>query len=354
MFTTEVDQVTEPKWNVLLKNFADASLYQTWAYGAVSWGERNLSHVTLKRDGHPVAAAQLRLVRLPLIGGGVAHLRWGPLCTQTGGAWDGTIFREAMRAIIVEYVQRRCLLLRIVPRPFAQDAEGARSLQVLRELNFAQDDTAKPYRTFRVDLTPPLDQLRKQLDQKWRNQLNGAERNRLTIAEGTSDELFQQFLLLYREMMARKNFDTTVDPETFSRIQARLPEPQKMLILIIRKDGRPMTGFVGSAVGDMGIYLLGATSDEGMKTKGSYLLQWTFIQRLKSLGCRWYDLGGINPDTNPGVYHFKQGLRGQDVSGLGRLALGADTLSTASVKGAEHLRSLFARVRSPRSLVSGR
>ncbi len=345
MFTTEIDKITEPEWSNLLDQFADASLYQTWAYGAVSWGQKQLSHFVLKAGERPVAAAQFRLVRLPLISRGVAYLRWGPVCTPAGGVWDETVFREALRAIVAEYVERRRLLLRIVPRPFAQDPKGVRTLHVLEELGFNNDAEAKPYRTFRVDLSPPLDQLRKRLDQKWRNQLNGAERNGLTVVEGTSDHLFSQFLDLYREMMARKQFETTVDPEEFRRIQDRLAENQKMLILLSLRAGRPMTALIGAVTGDMGIYLLGATSDEGMKTKGSYLLQWTFMQRLKERGCRWYDLGGINPETNPGVYHFKQGLGGQDISGLGRFTLGEDTISSASVKGAEHLRSLVAKVR---------
>jgi hypothetical protein len=65
-------------------------------------------------------------------------------------------------------------------------------------------------------------------------------------------------------------------------------------------------------MGDCGIYLFGGTSDEGMKQKGSYLLQWRMIQWLKENGVRFYNLGGINPITNPGVYHFKQGMNGLD------------------------------------------
>jgi len=349
-YTIEIDRITEPEWSALIPRFSDASLYQTWAYGAVSWGDRQLSHLVVKDGDRTIAIAQLRIVKVPVIGRGVAYLRWGPLCTPADAAWSVDVFREVMRSIIDEYVEKRRLLLRIVPRVFSQDSDGNRSRQIFTELGFLQDADARPYRTFRVDLAPPVEQLRKGLNQKWRNQLNGAERNGLTVTEGAGDELFGQFLGLYHEMMARKNFETTVDPEEFRRIQARLPDDQKMLILIAQKDGRPMTGVIGSITGDRGIYLLGATSDEGMKTKGSYLLQWKFMQALKERGCRWYDLGGINPETNPGVYHFKEGLGGQDVSGLGRMALSSDGLSTASVKGAEHLRSLVGRLRRSASV----
>ena len=67
-----------------------------------------------------------------------------------------------------------------------------------------------------------------------------------------------------------------------------------------------MAGLVASAMGDSAIYLLGATSDDGLNAKGAYLLQWTLIQWLKENGFKWYDLGGIDPEGNPGVYSFKK------------------------------------------------
>ena len=54
-----------------------------------------------------------------------------------------------------------------------------------------------------------------------------------------------------------------------------------------------------------------------MKNKASYLLQWEMIKWLKQKGCQRYDLGGINLDDNPGVYHFKSGITDQEVLGMG-------------------------------------
>jgi len=41
------------------------------------------------------------------------------------------------------------------------------------------------------------------------------------------------------------------------------------------------------------------------------------IKWLKQRGCKRYDLGGINLDDNPGVYHFKSGITNQEVLGMG-------------------------------------
>lgn len=345
-FTASVDAVSEQEWNTWLPAFSDASLYQTWGFSSVSWGETQTSRIVLKQADRPVALAQLRLARIPLVNRGVAQLRWGPVCLARDGTFDRAIYQAMARAIVDEYVERRHLLLRVIPRTLREDPFAEDVRQIWTDLGFQPDPEARVYHTFRVDLTRSVEHIRKGFDGKWRNQLNGAERNGLEILEGTGTDLYQTFLDLYREMMARKQFETSVDPEEFGRIQERLPDPQKMLVLISRKEGRPMTALVGSVVGDTGIYLLGATSDEGMKTKGSYLLQWTMMQRLKERGCRWYDLGGINRETNPGVYHFKEGMGGTEAHELGRLSLAGGSLSTLTVAGAEHLRKSIGRLKS--------
>jgi hypothetical protein len=344
-YEVSVDQVKEGEWNALVDSFADANFYQTWAYGAISWGENQLSHCVVRVAGHTVAIAQLRIVKLPVVRAGIAYLRWGPACQPKGHAWEPEIHRQALQAIEEEYAGRRGLMLRVIPNVFAQDAASTHVLAHLKAHSFQLENDTTPYRTLRVDLRQEPDIIRKRLDGKWRNQLNAAERNGLTILEGSEDTLYRQFLDLYNEMMARKQFETTVDAAEFQQIQQRLPEQQKMIVMISVKDGVPQTALVSTSVGSTGIYLLGATSNEGMKSKGSYLLQWRMMNRLRERGCHWYDLGGINPETNPGVYHFKSGMGGEEVTGLGRFERQGDALSSAAVNVGAHMQSWMSKMK---------
>ena len=41
----EVDRATPADWSAMLDLFEDANLYQTWSYGEVRWGGKNLSHL---------------------------------------------------------------------------------------------------------------------------------------------------------------------------------------------------------------------------------------------------------------------------------------------------------------------
>lgn len=310
----ELNQVTAAQWAELLQQFEDATIYQTYAYGEVSWGAANLAHVVVREGDEVMGLAQVRILTAPL-GTGVAYVRWAPLWKKRGQIANVGNFEQVIVALKNEYVIRRGLLLRIVPPVYGSESEAV--LNCLRANDFTKNETLHSYRTFRVDLTPSLEEIRKRLDQKWRNQLNRAEKNGLTVREGHGSDLYEIFLRLYDEMYARKEFDTSVDPRQFGKLQEKLAADEKMRILICEKDGAPLSALVGSAMGDTCIYLLGATSTEGMKHKGSYLLQWRMLQWGKERGCKFYDLGGINPEKNPGVYHFKEGFSGADETLIG-------------------------------------
>jgi lipid II:glycine glycyltransferase (peptidoglycan interpeptide bridge formation enzyme) len=146
-----------------------------------------------------------------------------------------------------------------------------------------------------------LDQLRKNLDKKWRNQLNAAERNQFNVCVGSDSETYRSFCRLYVQMRERKHFQTSVDIEEFGRMQDQLPDARKMKVLICKQGDEPLAGLVASALGDSAIYLLGATSDAAMRLKAAYELQWTLIRLLKEQGIRYYDLGGTDPEANPGT-----------------------------------------------------
>lgn len=312
----EVDRVTDEEWSRMLDSFEDANIYQTWSYGAVRWGRRNLSHLVLKRNGDVVAMAQLRIVRPTKFNFGMAYLRWGPLCHRRGRELDAEATAAVAQALREEYVGQRRLLLQILPNAFVGTRRGTLFQSAFKSFTQEASTPTNLYRTFVVDLTPPLDELRKDLDKKWRNQLTRSEKNGLAIIADTGVAAYRIFCRMYAQMLKRKAFETTVDIEEFERIQESLPESHRMRILICEQSGVPVAGIVASAMGDSGIYLLGATSDVGLNSKGAYLLQWTMIQWLKENGYRYYDLGGINPEGNAGVYSFKKGLSGTDVSQL--------------------------------------
>lgn len=332
VWNVEVDSSTPSAWSEMLDLFNDANIYQTWSYGLVRWEAKNLSHIVVKRNGEVVGMAQVRIIRPTRFKFGMAYLRWGPVCERRDIPLDQEVLTFMSRALEEEYVENRRLLLHVIPNAFAGSPRGD-----LFQAGFSRFKATltsiDSYRTFLVDLAPPIEELRRSLDAKWRNKLTQSEKKGLKVIAGSEPELYRAFCEIYYEMRKRKAFDTTVDVEEFARIQEDLPESHRMQVLICEQEGAPVAGIVCSAMGESAIYLLGATTDRGLNSKGAYLLQWTMIQWLKARGVRWYDLGGIDPEHNPGVYSFKKGLSGADVIQLCPL-VACNSFVSAAVVGA--------------------
>jgi lipid II:glycine glycyltransferase (peptidoglycan interpeptide bridge formation enzyme) len=346
----EVDRATAAEWSHMLDSFEDANIYQTSAYGGVRWGEKNLSRLVLKRHGDVVGMAQLRIIRPTPLKFGMAYLRWGPLWERRGLVLDPEIPTYMARAIEDEYLDKRKLFLRVVPNAFAGSSRAATVQAAFCRFTAEPLDASNTYRTFVLDLSPSFEELRKALDPKWRNKLSGAEKNDLKIVVGNGSDEYRIFRQMYNHMRQRKTFETTVDVEEFGQIQEMLAPSQRVQIMICHANGVPAAGLVVSAMGDSAIYLLGATSDGGLKSKGAYLLHWTAIQWLKKIGVRWYDLGGIDPEGNPGVYSFKKGFSGADITQINPLVACDSAFSSGMAKAGLAMQRALRSSKSPLNL----
>ena len=335
-YTAEIDSVDKHEWYKIIDQFSDANIYQTWSYDAIRCGEEKISHLVLRVADKIIAAAQARIARIPVLGVGAAYVRWGPFWRPRNQNADPIIFRMAIRALRNEYVCRRGLILRIFPVLY--DDNSNLCLESLLKEGYARISEKNRARTLILDIQPPIEELRKNMHQKWRNCLNKAERNQLEVIEGCDDSLFVDFIGIYRELLRRKKFSEPNDINEFRIIQKELSTEFKMRVFLSRSDGFSSAGAIFTAIGDTGVYLFGATNDEGMKNNGSYLLQWKAIQWMKNNGCRYYNLNGINPVTNPGTYRFKSRLSGKcgkDVYYLGRFDCFSGAINTALARTAE-------------------
>ncbi|MGC2792449.1 MAG: peptidoglycan bridge formation glycyltransferase FemA/FemB family protein, partial [Candidatus Sulfotelmatobacter sp.] len=272
-FSIEVDHATPAEWPAMLDLFYDANIYQTWSYGAVRWGRKNLSQLVLKRNGEVLGMAQLRIIRPTRFNFGMAYLRWGPVFHRRGKELDAETALCIAHALHEEYVCKRGLFLQVLSNSFAGSPRAALIRSAFSSFTAEPRTPTNSYRTFVLDLAPSIEELRKNLDKKWRNQLTRSEKNGLKVVSGNGADEYRCFSRLYKQMMERKAFESSVDIEEFARIQEDLPTTHRMRILICEQGGIPVAGLVFSALGDSAIYLLGAPSDNGLNSKGAYLLQ---------------------------------------------------------------------------------
>src|SRR5271157_4255311 len=195
----EIDSSTPAEWSQMLDLFSDANIYQTAAYGGVRWGEKNLSRIVLKRDGEVRGMAQLRIIRPTPLKFGMAYLRWGPLWERRGRPLDSEVPTRMARAIEDEYVYKRKLFLRILPNAFAGSSRATTMQAAFCRFTPEPLEAGNTYRTFVLDLSPSLDELRKGLDRKWRNKLSGAEKNELKVIAGIGMAEYQVFCGIYNQ-----------------------------------------------------------------------------------------------------------------------------------------------------------
>ena len=118
---------------------------------------------------------------------------------------------------------------------------------------------------------------------------------------------------MLEETQNRKGFTTELGASFYDRVQQQASTEDRMLVAIAVEDGKDVAGVVVSLLGNTAVYVLGATTIDGMRSKAAYVLHWGVMDTARQAGYQWYDLGGIDPKGNPGVYHFKSGFGGADV-----------------------------------------
>ena len=291
-FTASVDQVNEDQWNNLLSLFDDANLYQTPAYGRHFRGGNDLSHIVIKKDDKIVSITMVRIFKIPFMNRGIAYIFFGPLWRLKGQKTDPQLLISILKIMSDEYVKKRKLLLRIIPNFYVDTLGKAES--TFRSAGFKPVKSQIKKQTILLNLRPSLAELSSSLSRNWRRHLNKAQKNKLKIKEGTGIELYDIFNENYINMIQRKRIKHPLDSSTFRAIQSELPNGQKMRIMIGSDEKGPVAGIVVSAIGNTGIYIMGATNDRGLLTDCSYLLQWKMVEWLKKRGYYWYDLGGID------------------------------------------------------------
>jgi lipid II:glycine glycyltransferase (peptidoglycan interpeptide bridge formation enzyme) len=220
---------------------------------------------------------------------------------------------------------------------------------MLAEEGFVSIGEETRSRTILMDLSPPISKLREGMRPHWKRELKVAERNQLEVIEGSDDKLFEAFIEIYKEMVSRKHFVEPNDINQFRLMQSKLPEKLKMKVMLCRSSDGVCAGLVCSMMGKNAVYIFGATSNAGMKSRGSYLLHWKLLEKLKQNHSAVYDLNGINPARNPGTYKFKNdlgGINSKEVYYLGRFDAHASILSHWCVKCGATLRMVHQTCRA--------
>ncbi|MBM3209650.1 peptidoglycan bridge formation glycyltransferase FemA/FemB family protein [Candidatus Shapirobacteria bacterium] len=183
-----------------------------------------------------------------------------------------------------------------------------------------------PINTINIDLTPPEEEILRQMHEKTRYNIRLSQKQGVRVEEKNDDSSLSAFLDFLEETEKRQGFYT--HPRDYFKKQWAITRPSGMAHLLLAFFGTfPLAGIMLFHFQDKLYYPYGGSSLLHRAIMPNYSLHWEAIRLGKRLGCKTYDLWGTywqKPEpTDPwyGVYRFKMGFGGKPVSYLGAFDL---------------------------------
>lgn len=327
--------VAPTDWPALASGFEDLGFEQGLSYAraaAVRVGAE-ARFLAVERAGVPVAAAAVRIKRVPGLGRGIAWIPSGPLVLPRGGAVpDAALLSAILTALRDHFSGQEGHILRLRLSGLArQDPEAVRC--IASGAGFVHTSRAPRYRSIALDLTHGPDALMGALNGKWRTDLRLALKSGLVLERGTGTAIEARFLTMLRAVQTAKGFRPEIGPQFHFPLHG---EDYAVETLIAVKSGQDVAGIVTGTAGTCATYLFGATADAGRPLRAGYFLTWEAVRLAQARGLAWYDLGGIDAETNPDVARFKERMNGMSICAeafevrppglIPRLVLGAEAL----------------------------
>ena len=347
--TAVLEPASVDAWRAESARFDDFSYRALWEYAdalAGLYGARS-DRLLIREGGAVIGMAEVRVRTLPLGAGGVAYLSGGPVVRERGVADDEALrrFGVAVDALINEYVRRRKLTLRVLC-PLGSAEWNAALHGALAARGCAPAEGVRGYRTIAIDTARTLDDIGASFNKTWRKYLRRAERDGVTTRRDQSDDAFTHAVGLHDALRDRKGFGVSLDGAFYRALQRELPPEHRMTVILAELDGQVVGMNLVSPLGDTLAGIIGATTREGAEKNAAYLLEWDAVKMAVELGLKRYDLGGIDPEENPGVYTFKKGTHGDDLTAAGPLELDPGALRRVIRHASERAYKAVRRMRT--------
>ena len=335
--TISIKPIERTDWQQLAPLFQDYNYRHLWDFGKVCADRLGATseHVGIYDDDQLLALADVRIKHIPFVKTGIAYINGGPLVLHrdiAGPILDN--LQASLTSLIQHYVYKKNLVLRVSP-PIGSPEWNASRETIFLKTGFTFSKSIKPYRTILLDLTQSMQDLRKQLDQKWRNNLKRAEKEEGFVESETSVSFLEHFEEIFKPVIEKKKFKVDLSPSLYRKVQYKLNSNDKLRVLLYRFNGEYIAGLVSSFLGHTAVNLFRANNEVALNLRAAYRLQWEVVGAAKKTGLKWYDLGGIDPEDNPGVYRFKKGMGGTDTTAPGPFEYYPNGLGRVLVSAAE-------------------
>ena len=336
---TRTPALAEPAaWDAFVAENELGSYLQRTAWARVKAANGWTSARVVAGGATPIGA-QILLRRPRLLPWAFAYAPRGPVA----GAWTAEslgAFTDALRSARLGRISH----VRIDPeveRDGPLDADGSLRA-ILAGAGWRPAPPIQPPSTRVIDLAADEDALWSDLRKKWRQYVNKARSNGVTIAELPGDPI-GQFYAIYRETASRAGFLIRVEQAYRDVWEAYRSTGDATILFAIDAAGTPQAALFLVRNGRRVVEPYGGMTVAGGVLRANYLLKWEAIRRARAAGAATYDLWGL---AHPGIAHFKTGFGGREVRFIGAWDLVLSRLGRRTYLTAQGLRVGLARRRA--------
>lgn len=286
----------EDIWNTILSDSALPHMTQDWEYGKIKTEAQNWDILRILIKKREKAIGVVQILEKKIFGLKVAvRINKGPVFIKEENNIDNEL--ES-----IELIRRR--YLKFIPIFYAP-------YSVMNEENYVKfiqrgwiNWNIFGFPSGTIDLNRSVEEIRKALSSKWRNQLKSAEKKNYTVESNYNR--FDEMIELYGEEQFEKGFKG-VDIELLKKMKNDHKMPLR--IYYIENEEKEIIAFdifyrhVNAAT-----YYIGWNSQEGRKSYLNNFLLYYAALELKREGVETLDLGGIEYIYTESIARFKDGM----------------------------------------------
>jgi lipid II:glycine glycyltransferase (peptidoglycan interpeptide bridge formation enzyme) len=170
--------------------------------------------------------------------------------------------------------------------------------------------------TSQLDITKPEEQLLTQMRKTTRYEIKRAIRENIKITTSVEEKDIEKFYEIQMETARRQKF--VPFSYKFLHEQFKIFAQSKNVLLYKAEFEKKLLSLAFIIFYNKeAVYHYGASTDEGRRYPGAYLIQWEGIKEAKKRGMTRYNFWGVAPENNTnhrfsGLSLFKRGFGGED------------------------------------------
>lgn len=299
-------------WEEFMDQHAEANFLQSWYWGEFHKGlGKNIKRAGFYQ-GNKLIGVMLAVVE---------SARRGKYLTVGGGPIVNWKNKELVKCTFFEMKKiardNNCAFVRIRP----QLVEDELSKKIFRENGcIASPMHLTADLTTQLDITSTEEELLTAMRKATRYEIRKAEKLGIQISTSQDEKQIKNFYDLQVGTSKRQHF-VPFSYKFFKEQFKVFFDSDRALLYTATYEGKILAQAFIIFYGSDAVYHYGASTEEGRKYPGAYLIQWEAIKEAQRRGMKFYNFWGVAPieDKNhrfSGISVFKRGFGGEDVQYL--------------------------------------